>query len=379
MLRRLFDNRLTRRLAIALEEDHNRRLGTANTMRLGRLVTRIANGRYHRHRRHLFDRHLDELFAENGPAQRPKLRLNDGWAVDESRSLPHLDQLLADSQEIIRERGGVVRRGGDRAFFQQIINDDAIARYPSILDFATSTDVLRTVVDYMGIIPILSVAKPLGVRLNESWQQYAGPSNGRYQESQLFHCDYHDAPMVYVIVALRDITVRHGPFCFLPASTSARAAAALKYHCRGTPHRISDKQMYAVADRNELVEFVCPAGTVLFLDSTTCFHFGSRDAETPRHMMMYAYVSVCRSDFGDLLRPESPAPVPDSLCDLIRMRYPVRPGRSRLHQLVVDRWHLDDACCRSVPQEPSERRTGSSRQTQVAGGSSPVTTKGNVR
>jgi hypothetical protein len=346
MLRRLFNNRLTRRLATALEADHNRLLGTNHTMRLAHWLNRIANRRYQGHRQHLYAGHLDELFAENGPASRPPLRMIDGWALDESRSLPHLDRLLADSQEIIKERGGVARRGGDRAFFQQIVNDDALARFPSILDFATSTDVLRTVTDYMGIIPTLSVAKPLGVRLNESWQAYAGLSHGRYQESQLFHCDYHDMPMVYIIVALCDITLRHGPFCFLPAAASRRAAATLGYGQRGTPHRLSDEALYAVADRQDLVEFTCPAGTVLFIDSSSCFHFGSRDALTRRHMMMYAYVSVSRCDFGDLLRPESPGPVPDAQSDLIRMKYPVRPGSSRLHSLVADPWFIDGDCCR---------------------------------
>jgi hypothetical protein len=369
MLEFLFDNRLTRRLANALEYGHNRLLGTRNTMRLARGFNRIKNRRLHRQRRHLYQHHLGQLFQENGPAQRPTLRMIDGWAMDKTHSLPHLDRLLADAQQIIRDRGGVARCGGERAFFQQIVNDESIGRYPSILQFATSTEVLQTVMDYMQIIPVLSVAKPLGVRLNESFQPFAGPSNGIWRESQLFHCDYHDGPMVYVIVALRDVTLQHGPFCFLPAEASRRAGAALSYGRRGQCHRISDEEMYAVAKRKDLIEFVCPAGTVLFLDSSSCFHFGSRDSLIPRHMMMYAYVSVCRSDFGDLLRKEHPVPVPDAVSDHLRMKYPMRDGDSRLHRLVVDRHYLDDACCqRSTTTGPWQKSSYRTPTANVAGG-----------
>ncbi len=333
----LIDNAVTRRLASVLERNHNRLLGTRATMRLARAVNRVRNRSFASRRHRLFERSLDSLLAENGPLTRPPVRLEDGWAIDSSRSLPHLDRLLEESQRIIAERGGVHRGGGERSFFQQILTDDHIARFPSILDFATSSDVLKPVIDWMGIIPTLSVSKPLGVRLAESDLRFAPPGATGYQESQLFHRDYHDQPMVYVIVTLRDVTRRSGPFSILPAGASARATRALGYGRRGTPYRITDEQMYAVVDRSELIEFTAPAGSVLFVDSSRCFHYGSRDAVIPRYLMMYAYVSVCRCDFGDLLRKESATPVVDDSSRTRRAHYPVSPRDSHLRRLILDR------------------------------------------
>ena len=307
----LLDNAVTRVVANKLESDHNRLLGTHNTMHLARAVSRVNNAGYLHHRRRLYEQSLPQLFDENGPPACPHTRMKDGWALDTSRLLPHIDQLIEESQQIIKERGGVHRGGGERSFFQQILTDEHIARFPSILNFATSTDVLRTVIDYMKMIPTLSVSKPLGVRLAESDAKLSEPTNGLYRESQLFHRDYHDLPMVYVIVALRDVTLQSGPFSILPASVSARASVALEYGKRGRPYRITDEEMYKHVDRKDLFEFACPAGSVLFVDSSACFHYGSRDAIVPRYLMMYAYVSVCRTDFGDLLRKESPQPVVD--------------------------------------------------------------------
>lgn len=332
----MLDNRVTRWAAAKLEDDHNRLLGSRTTMRIARAFNATKNRRCVRFRDEQF-RRLDELVRENGAPQPPLVELRDGWAIDTSRSLPHLDRLLAESQEIIRERGGKVRGGGSREFFQQIVTDEHIARCPSVLDFATSSQVLLPAIRYLGFLPTLSAAKPLGVRLAESDQRFVPDWDGKYRASQLFHCDYHDSPMVYVIVCLRDVTHETGPFSFLGISASDRARAALGYHRRGHPYRVSDQEIFSAVDRKELVEFAYPAGTVLFLDSSKCFHYGSRDCAKPRYLMMYAYVSVHRTDFTDLLRKESDRPLLDPETRDRRMRYPVKPGDSLLRRLVLDR------------------------------------------
>jgi hypothetical protein len=81
--------------------------------------------------------------------------------------------------------------------------------------------------------------------------------------------------------------------------------------------------MYAVVGTEEVRRFCAPAGTVLFLDSNACFHFGSRRPDPPRFQLQLAYVSPCRSDFGDILRPQ--------------LRYPVLPSDPPLRRLVLDR------------------------------------------
>ena len=330
----IFDNPLTRWLGRAIEYDHYRRLGIRNTMQLSRAFNQVKNRRQAQYRRALYGQ-LDELLDENGPRQ-TTTRMQDGWAIDTSRTLPHLEQMLEDSEKIIQERGGVHRGGGDRAFFQQILSNEHLEKYPSILDFATSSDVLDVVIDYLKFIPAMSVHKPLGVRLNESDKRFGPDTGGELAESQLFHCDYQCTPMVYVIVTLREVTLQSGPFCFLPLSTSKQAIEALQYGRRGQPYRVTDERMYEVVDRDQRIDFTYPAGSVLFLDSSHCFHYGSRDSIIPRYLMMYAYVSVCRTDFGDLIRPEYPEPVCDDRARLWRSTYPTNPGDSRLRRLLVD-------------------------------------------
>jgi len=336
----LFDNPVSRAMARRLEAEQNALLGTAQTKRIARSFNQTKNRRYREYRDEQYRDHLNALYEENGTPPPEVARMSDGWAIDTSRTFPHLDRLLSDVEEIIAERGGVDRGGGDRAFFQQLLDDDCVARYPSILDFATSNQVLKPVIDYLGFIPTLSGTLPLGARLNESDGRFVPDWDGQYRQSQLFHCDYHDSPMVYVIATLRDVTPENGPFCFLSDSVSAKAARALRYGEKGTPYRITDSEMYRVASKDDLHEFCQPAGAVLFVDNSRCFHYGSRNPQKPRYMMMYAYVSVCRTDFTDILRPESKARVSDKEARVKRSKYPTREGDSRLRKMILDREYL---------------------------------------
>ncbi|HVY54433.1 MAG TPA: hypothetical protein VHC46_01625 [Thermodesulfobacteriota bacterium] len=296
-------------------------LGTRNTMKIARAYNSLVYGKYYEFRKEQYLRHFDELIRENGEPVSEINVIRDGWALDTSRTLPHLDQLLSDADEIIKERGRVKRTDFGRPWFQELPIRDLFDKYPSLLDFATSSDVLSTVSRHLGFIPVLSAAVPHGLRFNESWAEHDDAPPGYFRGSQLFHIDYHDNPMAYVIVLLNDIAMENGPFCFLPESVSRKASDALNYRTRGKPHRLSDEEIYSAVPENELIKVCYPAGAVLFFDPSKCFHYGSRNAVNPRYALMYAFVSPCRTDFAEVL--------------LERELYPVRESDSRLRKMVL--------------------------------------------
>jgi hypothetical protein len=53
---------------------------------------------------------------------------------------------------------------------------------------------------------------PPGLRFADSNSKYDPNMTGSYRESHLFHLDYHETSLVYVIVLLRDVTMESGPF-----------------------------------------------------------------------------------------------------------------------------------------------------------------------
>ena len=299
-------------------------LGIKNSMKLVRAYNRLRYGKYQQYREAHFQNNFEALIRENGLPASPINEIRDGWALDSSRRLPHLERLLKDANEIINDRGGVKRQSSARRpFFQEIPFEDLFDKYPSILDFATCSDVLSVVCNYLQFIPVFSQSVPFGIRFNESWAKFVDPPSENPTASQLFHLDHHDSPMVYVIVVLRDIAMENGPFCFLPEKISNRAARALKYGFRGVSHRVTDEEMYKVVPESELITLCYPAGTVLFLDNSKCFHYGSRNAVNPRYMLMYAYMSACRTDLGEVI--------------IKRREYPIRHSDSTLRKLVIRR------------------------------------------
>jgi len=292
-----------KQIAARLSRDDMELLGIDRTMRLAKKINRARYGRYQQRRVQYYRDEFDQLLSEhaNGSTQKLAGAMKDGWLLDTSHSLPHLNELIGEAEVVIVERGGRPPSPTGKPFIVDIAKPADLDRFPSFLNFALSAPLLKIVPEYLGFVPMLSISMPPGLRLTESSSKFDPGAGGPYRESQLYHLDHHDSPLVYVIVLLRDVTTQSGPFTFLPASVSERAAKALNYRARNAPYRITDEQMYSVVDEKEAIPFQGPKGSVLFLDSSRCFHYGSRDCTIPRYQAMYAFVSPCRTDFSDML------------------------------------------------------------------------------
>lgn len=313
-----------RPLAKRLHENHMHYMGIRNTMRLAHAYNQAKFQRQDELRQALYRDRWSRLIDENGAVGRAPLAMTDGWVLDQSHALPHLDRVLEDSREIIAERSGSRRSapGAYRSYFQDVWTTQDAERYPSFLDFATSSELLTVVGSYLGCVPALSTTLPSGIRFVESNAAFDDQPDQPH-DSQLYHLDYYSLPNVYVLVLLEDTTVEHGPWTFLPRAVSTQAALALNNWGPGMGYRFTDEQVYSVVDRNQAIQFTYPRGTVLFIESSGCLHFGSRNSVRPRFQLMLGYTGACRTDFSELLMTEKV--------------YPKRPTDSLLRKMVLDK------------------------------------------
>ena len=94
-----------------------------------------------------------------------------------------------------------------------------------------------------------------------------------------------------VFVLCDEVTPESGPLTFRPAAPSEtlRGKAAYKYNTRLTDTQVRELLGAAAAP----TAILGPAGTTAFLDTSRCFHFGSRcaDASTHRLVVMLQYVT----------------------------------------------------------------------------------------
>jgi len=313
-----------RPLARRLHANHMAALGIRRTMRLAHFYNRIKFHKQDNWRRRLYETQMAALLAENGGLTRPPVQMQDGWALDTSGSLPHLDRVLEDSEKIIAERGGARKSevGKYRSYFQDVWTPADLEKYPSFLDFTTSSDVLAPVADYLKCVPTLSTTLPSGIRFVESNAAF-DDQPGRPHDSQLYHIDYYSLPNVYVLVLLRDTARENGPWTFLPRGVSQRISKKLNYWTKQHGYRLSDEQVHAEADRKEVIEFCGRRGDVLFIESSGCFHYGSRNSVQPRFQLMLGYLGVCRTDFSEAIMPWKV--------------YPIRETDSRLRKMVLNK------------------------------------------
>ena len=143
------------------------------------------------------------------------------------------------------------------------------------------------------------------------------------RDSQVFHIDPYDHPMVDGDRA-GDAAAEGGPlqrFCPRRFRSAPRASSTL---CCVAPIASATKRSSAAGERKGGADLPC-AGTVLFIDTSRCFHYGARNGEeasfpNPRR----ASRQRAAGDFSQIL-------------DMSEPEYTIRPGDSRLRKLVLDR------------------------------------------
>ena len=308
-----------------LQEGYMEHLGIANSRRISKLYNHFRYAKRRREHERAYRHRFAELLEENrrltgeAPTETP-IRIEDGYFIDRSKTLPHLDHLLEETGKIIERRGGREHSDIQRPYFRNLLFPADAQENRSFMNFATSSAMLQTVSEHMGGIPVMSFTRPPGLRMMESNKNLDDRINPPLEASQLFHLDLHDTQMVYVVVLLEDVTMECGPWSFLPASTSSHAQWCMGYQKRGRPYRIPDAEMYRHVDEKDLIVFTGKRGDVLFIDSSRCFHYGSREAVKPRYLMMYGFTTPCRADM--------------TLTYLNPYPFPTTPEDSPLKQLV---------------------------------------------
>jgi len=309
--------------AKALEHDDMARLGIDRTTRIARWWNR-ERAPLVEFRRLAYESSFDALLDENGwPDTRERLELVDGFYLDTSHTLPHLRQLIDQMDDVIDERGLQKWEDLGKPYLQNILAGDALERYPALLDFGTSSRVLAAVAPSFQFIPHLSTSLPRGVRLQESSTKFDPTPTAPPRDSQNWHRDYHTEPTFYVITLIRDVTEECGPLHYVSASVSERVTTALRYRTRHCSYRVTDAQFLSVVDPSEIKVLTGPPGTTLYIDSSACFHMGSRNPVSPRYQTQYAYASPVKSDFSKIVRT--------------KVAYPSRPEDSTLRRMLCDR------------------------------------------
>jgi len=151
----------------------------------------------------------------------------------------------------------------------------------AILDLIVHPAMVKMAGDYIGTLPLLM----------DAYLMYSPNSKDIPGTSQQHHFDGQDVRTILVYLFLCDVDADGGPFVALTAGASERIARAVRYRKIGPNKRLTDDVVDPLIHPSEKHTFTGSAGSMLACDTDRCFHYGSRNAKRPRHMLLFHYVS----------------------------------------------------------------------------------------
>ncbi len=151
---------------------------------------------------------------------------------------------------------------------------------PPLFDLALSDEVLQIATEYLGEVPVL-------LRVQIMWS----PVNSKMRGSQYYHRDGRKwlQRRVKFVIAAGDMDEDCGPFTFLPGDVSERISD--QFSGFKMQDRVDDEEMYRYIKRDDELKFLGPAESGLVLDTSRCFHFGSRSRGKERLVIMFQFWS----------------------------------------------------------------------------------------
>jgi hypothetical protein len=210
---------------------------------------------------------------------------------------------FAEVSEIVQIGREAVARAdiGQRArstkptFMIPTLEQEQLGPDSPLIRFALRDDVLTSISAYLGTVPVLK-----GVEVF-----YSEAAGGDFKSSQLFHFDADALTQVKIFVLCSDVTPANGPLTVMEARTSRVLKRALKVQGN---QRVADEDAFRVvgdADRHVLTG---PAGTVCFVDTSSCFHYGSRitGESAPRTVVVFQYLPIGSYELPGDYRKEAP-------------------------------------------------------------------------
>src|SRR5688572_14276818 len=253
-------------------------------------------------------------FLRDGPRRAALRRLpptaleippHDGFLVQPPGVFDEVPAIVADAHAALArfDAAATTRGGSQKRFLVNVLDAATLTPDSAVVRLALRDDVVASVSRYLGTVPCLSTITVF----------FSDTVEGTPKSSQLHHCDGDDVTQVKIFIYCTDVDIASGPLTVLGADDSARVRKASRYQYR---QRLTDDQVAAVLGPEAEHPILGPAGTLAFVDTSRCFHYGSRVAPgaAPRLVTMiqyqtpYSFMSTGRAEapFARFDRPTLP-------------------------------------------------------------------------
>jgi hypothetical protein len=190
-----------------------------------------------------------------------------GFVLCEPGQFPEADEVVADAQRRYEQLGDVAARSkGRKQFMIPVVQPEELDRQSPLIRLLMREDILSAVSAYLGAAPLINSANVY----------VSKPSDREHMSSQLLHCDADDTTQIKVFVLCNRVTEGNGPLMIMDAERSAQLRDTVDYQYR---NRVSDEEARAQLGDLAMRALTGEPGTVALVDTSRCFHYGSRVGE----------------------------------------------------------------------------------------------------
>ncbi len=110
--------------------------------------------------------------------------------------------------------------------------------------------------------------------------------------SQYFHLDFDDVIQIKVFLYVTPVTDSSGPTHFIDSKVSKTIVRKLKYSLKSAENvRVQDEHVLNLLEGNKIHSATGPTGTLCFLDTSQCLHYGSRPGKSSRFIILFQYIT----------------------------------------------------------------------------------------
>jgi hypothetical protein len=232
------------------------------------------------------------LAEERAPNAHLTIPYEKGFAVYPPDHVEKAAAVVAAGNELIDSIGhDALAEKAQKGFMANgFIPEAALGLDSPYLQIALGDEVVDAASAYLGFVPVLWKV--------DVWYSFYRKKMPR--SSQLWHLDHADTTQLKVFIHLDDVSSESGPLTVVDAEDSEKLADGVGW-VFDDGRRVTDDQVIDVVGADGILRFEGPAGTVDFVDTSRCFHFGSRVEPngTPRRLFMAQYLTPYAFKFRD--------------------------------------------------------------------------------
>ncbi|TVQ44167.1 MAG: hypothetical protein EA365_10760 [Gloeocapsa sp. DLM2.Bin57] len=207
-----------------------------------------------------------------------KIEPQKGYLVINNLEFPPLQKAQEYAQERLKStklQDLIEKAAGKHQYLLALPIKQELTLDSPLLQLALNPDLLKIVTEYIGILPILNSVNIL----------YSPNQTIFEHSSQYFHLDPEGVRQVKIFIYLDEVTEDSGPFTLISAEQSQKVYPVY----RGG--RLTDEFVSQLVPPTEFTPITGPKGTMILVDTSSCFHFGSRPGTEDRPAILLQYIS----------------------------------------------------------------------------------------